>query len=316
MLRVTVTMKKSSLIPYGIASLALVALLVVSALLWRERTNRFPIIPPGTYLGVVSGILPDREEVSLIAYRAPEANNFILALAHPEFPLQVIVGTDAELGAESAPPVIIEGSAGNLKFTGARSGEGSFEGKATNLVSGIDGIWSLDLSQGEGSIAQRDQENLKLTLKIKEEIENTRAAIQQRELQIPEQQREIERISEMLSEGEKLKTSAAEKLVVVQKELELAHAELRTKQDQAKRLEEKLKLSQQVTAAGRIVSLSRQVAEREGRWAESMMRSQSDPGSPEVHGLISTGARVLELQEAIASEKARINQLISEQGAG
>lgn len=309
-------MKKSSFIPYSIASLAFVALLVVSVLLWQERSNRFPSIPTGIYLGVVSGVIPDREEVSLIAQKSSQDEALVLALAHPDFPLRVVTGTDSGREADSMPPVLLEGASRTLKFTGARTGEGSFGGRVTDSVSGVQGLWSLDLSQGDGSIEPLEQDKLKLTLKLQEEIENTRTEMRQRELQIPQQQKEIERISAMLSEGEKLKSSAEEKLVVVQKELESAHAELRTKQAQAKRLEEKLKLSQQVTAAGRIVSLSRQVAERESRWAESMMRSQPDTGSPEVQELISAGAKVQELQQAIASEKARINQLISEQGAG
>src|SRR5262249_34294030 len=120
---------------------------------------------------------------------------------------------------------------------------------------------------------------------------------------------EVEKLSAVITEGQKLKNTADEKFAAVQKELEAAQTELKQKQERAKELEKKLDLALQVTNAGRLVALARESLDRDGRWIDSMTRVAADTSSPEVDVAVEKGERVLALKEAIDRERQRIDQL-------
>jgi hypothetical protein len=289
-----------------------VALSIVSVLLWLERRNRFPVVEPGLYAGTITGIFQDESEppVPLVMQAFEGQDALLVAVLSPESAVKVLVGTKQQGSSESSLPLTFESPNGTLRFMGTRVGERTYAGTAINLDLGKNGRWQVQpVAGGDVSIAPRVQEQIKLWLKLKEELGHTEYEFTELQKQIPAQRAEVEKLSAAISEGSKLKTSAEEKYNAVKNDLEKAQRELAEKQERATKLEEKLKLAQQVTAAGRLVSLVHQTAEREARWIESMLRSGGELPSPEVETALAQGAKVVELQEQIEKEKARINEL-------
>lgn len=289
-----------------------VALAVVSVLLWMERRNRFPAMAPGLYAGSIGGIFADESEppALLLMQAFEDGDTLLISVAGQEPSAKILVGIKQEGSLESILPLTFESLGGALRFMGSQAGDHIYEGTVVNLDLGKRGRWEVQLvSSGDVSIASRKQEQLKLWLRLKEELGQTEQEFTEIQKQLPDQRAEVEKLSAAITEGTKLKSSAEEKYNAVQRDLEMVQKELAEKQERAKKLEGKLTLAQQVTPAGRLVALVHQTAEREARWMESMLRAGGEVSSPEVEAALTQGAKVLELQQQIEREKARINQL-------
>ncbi|NDC38132.1 MAG: hypothetical protein EBZ48_08770 [Proteobacteria bacterium] len=293
------------------------ALLIGSILFWLDHRNHFPAVAPGLYAGMVEGVFSDDQDQSapLLISSLDTADELLLALAGREPSATTVFGHKQQATTDRREPISFESPFGTLRFTGAQSGEKQYAGTVRNLDSGKSGRWQVEaVESGDVSIAARGQTQIKLWLKLKEELGRTEVQASELRSKIEADRAEIDKLAEAIAEGSRLKSSAEEKFVVVSRELQKAQDDLRQKQDQAKKLDEKLKVAQQVTAAGRLVALVHQTAEREARWAESMLRFGGDGSSPEIESALSRGAAVLDLQAQIEREKARINQLSA--GAG
>jgi len=293
------------------------ALVVASVLLWLGRQSRFPVFEPGLYAGTITGIFPEEGEVAApFIIRADGVGDLLLvSLFNQEPSSRALEGVRNQSEPESLMPLTFESPFGTLRFTGAKGEDSSYAGAVTNVDKGGTGRWRVQAVQENDESPPATQERIKLWLKLKEELGVAEQEFSELQRKLPEQREEAEKLSAALSEGSRLKSNAEERFSIVKGGLDKAQAELKERQDRAKKLEEKLLLAQRVTSAGRLVALVQQTAEQEARWVESMLRVGGEATSPEVESALEKGSKVLELQEQIEQEKARIHALTTREQA-
>lgn len=300
-------------LPHLVAFLALCILLGVSGLLWMERANRFPLPPVGAYSGIVSGVWSSGAEDSFNLYVERNAADpkILVSIIRPGWEPRSVAIKLGEGGAdESVLPITLSGPGGRIRLRGSRVGPSEYKGIADDLVTGTRGTWNLNLISGRGPTStEHDDDEIKLWLKLKEELIDTEAQIHQNEQRIPEIQGEIDKLTAFISDKDRLKTLADEKFQAVRDEINQAQPGLRALQEQARHLEDRLLLAQRVTPMGRLVSLSRESLEREGRWVDSMYRVGAKESSPELEESVQRGEEILKVKREIAKERAKILEL-------
>jgi len=301
--------------PYTILSVLVLALAVVSLRLWLERQERFPFLEEGEYHGAITGLFDNpRLPTKFLVRKLSGAPEFQLVLLRPDWPAQIerasSPGDDSSTGQDFFP-LIISHDGKSIKLSGVQNAPGSFSGRAVDQSNGQTGSWTLSRYRPKNdALSDEEQSELKSWLALRGELSQIDAQIVEMEELVPKQKEEIERLTEYVTEGVSLKRKADTKFNAVKEEIKSAKERLKLRQDEAKELEEKIDLSQRVTATGKLVSMSRDSLEREGRWIESMLKV--NPGREEDSDLqneVERAEKVLDLKRQIDLEKERISQL-------
>ena len=310
-------------IPHGIAATVLIILAALSCLFFRDVKKRFPFIPPGAYLGAMNWDLSGSANRPLRFYLESEAQGeaFLVVVFRKNWaPLHItsVVSASSQRGARQLIPLVLSGPDGRWELTGKQIDADRFAGELKDLDDGQAGNWTLGSivrAEPADSVASSD---LRLRLLLKSELGNIEQMIKKAEKDVLAQREEIEKLTELLVEGEKLKGKANEKYKAAVAQLNEQELTRAARQEAARKLEASFDISQRVTPMGKLAVLSRESLEREWRWVDSMLRSHVEERSDEFSRAVENGARVSQLREAIALEQARIDQLrlAQEEGDG
>ncbi len=299
-----------SRIPLIVSAVALVVLVVMSFLLWLEISKRFPKFPTGLYAGEITGLWPEQTRVYL--EQLPKNLEMLVVVLRDGWKPQIIVGALAgsrtDLGEELLP-IQIGSKTDTLQFIGEAKGTRFFFGKVSDRL-GNQGEWYMRPVDKEQELpAEPSLASLRLWLLLKAEIQDVDSQIKSAEAKVPTQRAEIEKLTGFITEGERLKNKAGEKLNAVKEELKAQQELQRKKQEEAKRVEETLVVSQKVSGQGKLVALSRESLEREGRWVDSMLRTGGVSMNRELSIAVEKAEKISALQREIALEKKRLEEL-------
>lgn len=302
----------SRTVPNVVAIAALLLLGAVSFLLWLEMRKRFPAIEPASYFGTIEGVFAgvDNSVTRLYVERQGGSDDIVVVIVRAGWEPQIVsaVARDGRAGAsEWILPVTVSGPDGTLRLIGTRSAPGEYVGGVVNVDTGKEGSWRISTVGRDTMIEVADGVETKLWLSLKHELAEVDDQIRETERRIPSQKAEIDKLTQFISEGERLKSSADEKFVRVKEQLKEAQSELKRYQEEARKLESQLELAQRFTGMGRLVSLSRETLERDGRWIDSMLRGDAASNQAEVD-------RAVARAEAILRTKRQIERL--RRGAG
>lgn len=297
----------SRVLPHVIAILSLGLLALVSFLLWAEMTRRFPRLEPGSYFGSISGVFSSAglESRFYVEYEGA-GSELVLVVPRPGWsPQAVPVGDPSAEAIGELTPLTIPGPDGALRFIGSRSGPGEYVGGVVNLDTGLEGSWRLSRVEAAPTDTSRDVE-IRHWLALKGELADVVEEIKSTERRVPAQKTEIEKLTKFIEERERLRSSADGKFEEVKEALRVAQAELNALQGEARALEAELELAQRFTGMGRLVSLSRESLEREGRWLDSMLRSDVVSSQPDIEVAAERAAKIVKLKREIAVARAAL----------
>jgi len=202
-------------------------------------------------------------------------------------------------------PVTLSGPDGALRLIGAPSGPGEYVGGVVNIDTGLEGRWWIQRVESLDTPADGDTE-IRHWLALKNELSDITAEIRAIEKRIPDQKVEIEKLTTFIEERERLKSSADDKFEEVKDSLRGSQGELKRLQDEARKLEAELELAQRFTGMGRLVSLSRESLEREGRWIDSMLRSDIVSSQRSVEVAAARAVKITTLKKEIAAARAEL----------
>lgn|GEM_PF-1671778 len=308
--------------PHLVAVLALLALIVMSCLFWLEVSKRFPRIEAGSYVGNIIGAgLSDKQRpVKFYVERAPGGEDLFFAILKPGWTPQVVssvVSSAGRLQSQWLLPITVQGPEGKLRFIGTTVGPFRYGGAVTNLDTGREGEWSLRVIHAVPSATDDvDGTEIRLWLLLWAELQDVEAKIAAAEAKVPEQRAEIEKLTNLLTEGVQLKIKSNEKFIQAKEDLQRVKEQLEIKREQAKRLEASIEVSQRVTGMGRLVSLARESLEREWRWADSMLRAGVKDQSEDLKAAIERAERITALKKEIARQREALRQAAYERGVG
>ncbi len=305
----------SRTVPNVVAIGALLLLAAVSFLLWLEMRKRFPAIEPASYFGTIDGVFAgaDTAPTRLYIERQSGGEDIVVVVVRAGWVPQVVsaVARNGRSGASDwIMPLTVSGPDGTLSLIGTRSGPGEYVGGVVNVDTGKEGQWRITTISRESTASVGDPVDTKLWLSLKHELSEIEDQIRETERKIPAQKNEIDKLTGFINEGERLKSSADEKFIQVKDQLKEVQSELNRAQEEARKLDAQLELAQRFTGMGRLVSLSRETLERDGRWLDSMLRGDVVSSETEVD-------RAVARAEAIVRTKRQIERLQrSRQSAG
>lgn len=305
-------------LPRIIAGVALLSLLVVSAFLWFEVRERFPKIEPGRYLGTISVSVfgdGDGSEVPLYLENISEQREFFIHIPRQEVQPQLVQwmlrGTDTKDG-EMGLPISLVSESGQLKFVGKRDDKGGYSGSVYNVDRGLKGRWKLRPADLRGSESPESMRYLQVWLSLKAELHEADRKIAATEKALPEQEAEIEKLRQFVGEGVQLKRNADRKLEEEKAKLEEMEAVYAKAAEEVLKLKQQYELAQRLTPMGKLVALSRESLEREGRWIEAVLKGGGAalPLSEEMEEQVKKGERVLKLRREIELEKRKFEEYL------
>ena len=312
--------------PYSFAALTLLLLGVVSAYLWLEVKERFPSLPAGDYQGVIQGTEQSQGGDTIKVFvRSAGADNVLLWMVFapgwlPQSVSTVPSGVEQEDRAQWFFPITLNAPNTTYKLIGSSAGVDRYAGSLVNMQNKKKGNWELTaLHDAPIYPTPTRVKELQLWLLLRNELAAVEAQIVQVEKQAPLQRQEIERLTNIITEGTGLKLKADQKFLQVKSELSLAQQKLKTKQEEASKLEGQINISQRITGMGKLVSLARETLEREARWVDSMLKS--NPSKDDLQHLeeeFRRAEQIMELKRAVELETERIARFNMglEQGSG
>jgi hypothetical protein len=297
-----------------LGAFSLVLLVVVSWLLWFEMSKRFPNLDAGSYAGAIQGIFPGESEGQGVFYveRKPNSDKLLFVLFRQDWQPQVVTsassGNDSKDG-EWLLPISINGPDAKLRFIGSKEGAGEFGGKVVNLNNGTQGSWNIKQIVQESPAAAEAASEIQAWLQKRSELEDIDNRIARAEAEIPRQRAEINKLTDFITEGSKLKSRAQQKLDESRQELTRREASLKSRREEARNLEQQFDLSHRVRGLGKLVSLGRESLEREAHWVSSMMDSDLQNVPPDLEVAVDKSKKIIELKRELAEERARIDRL-------
>ena len=302
------------IIPHLIAGMCVLCLLLVTSWLWIEVAQRFPRLPQGSYYGRIQGLFQESAANGVPFFvDSTDSNEFMVVLLHPQWQPQRITMVPRGATVEESEwlhPVVVAGETRRLKFMGTKSGD-EYRGNVVDQDTRARGQWSLRLVPVSRAETGLDAKEIETWLRLKAELDTVEDDIRKAERRVPEQKKEIEKISAFITEGDSLRARAEKKFQDVSRQLEKASEELHQQETAAQDLEERLVLAQAVTDMGKLVSLSRQTLERENRWIDSALGGQIPPLAEDFSQALERAKKIMGVKRAIAEEQEYINHLES-----
>lgn len=247
-------------------------LLLLTSFLWLELERSFPNLEPGGYVGVVEGLESDTSQRVYMERQVGDRNLFVM-LFRPGFEPQFVPrDSNQESGGALSPLTVLSGKE-RLRFIGRAISASSYEGEVLNLLTGAEGRWRLE-SVANG-VLPVSQDQLKHQAQLRSEIDQLRTIEQTITGELIQLENEYETLSKFISDEQGLMRKAQSKLLSERELLEAARQELKQVEAEGRDLESKLKLAERLTNMGRLVSMARESMEREARWADAVLRLET-----------------------------------------
>ena len=276
---------------------------------------RFPQIAVGAYLGEIEGLALNARSGPLGLYveRHNENQDISITLLDSDWEPQKVSlverGVDA-LDSKWSLPLTISNEKGKLRFVGSTFGEGGYAGSVYDLSSGRRGSWTLmPIINPDSSRPVIGDRDLQKWLQLRGDLVEIETQISQAEARSPELKSEIERLTNLISEGQSLRSNADKKLRDEWDELKRLRTQLAKRQTDLRKARAQFDLSQRVTGMGRLVALSREAYEREERWLKVNLQDSTNALTPEQQSELARAKKVAELQKKIALQRAIISKL-------
>ena len=112
-------------------------------------------------------------------------------------------------------------------------------------------------------------------------------------------------MTDFVTNRESLKQKAEQKFKEARAEFQAERDKLVALQDEARQLEARISLAQRVTQMGKLVILSKESLDREGRWIEAALKDVQAL-SPEIEAAAARAEKLLALKKEIIDERSRI----------
>lgn len=310
--------RRSPLLWLGLFTFALLA--GTTVLFWSESVQSFPHVPPGSYIGsfkVANGAEEEEETRFYLQSDDQQKELLVVVLKAGWQPQKIGFASFAgNASGDALQPLILKGPEGEFRLSGEKLADGKFGGRAEDLSKGAQAQWSLvQLQETAPDETSPEMVDTRLWLLLKAELADVDARIAQTEALLPTQEAEIDELGKYITEGRQLKNNADNKFQLAKEQLAKSRAALSAKRAEAEKLAKQFELSQKVTPMGKLVALSRESLEREGRWIESMRKTNPNMPSPTVDAGLERARMILDLRREIEQEHAKIDE-ISRRSAG
>lgn len=279
-----------------------VALGIGGYFFFQRYTAAFPVLAPGSYVGLCAVENGGRSFPWFVSQKDKEATLSIF-IGDARIPAARVVMVDPT--GKTRLPLVVGDGAARLRFTGSMMTPGEYEGEFLNPVSNERGKWHLR-SVPYQPMATGLEDDLVRWFSLWQELEHIEMKIQEMQHNSDQQRDRIDNLHRYVSDGETLRKTADVRLGRTDSALESARSELATRQQQLDRTLRDFDLSQRISAEGKLVFLSRETIQRESRWIELTLKMLAPETSPGFDQALERAERVQSLRQQIADEQSAI----------
>lgn len=292
-----------------LAIVGVAVLLLLTSWIWLRRSSYFPALSTGLYVGELHEVLVESKLTEFFVECLPSGDLFLVVGA-PGWQGQYISpiqGTGA--GGDAYHRLALFGPDGvKLELTGKEFGSGKFGGWAVNARSGAEGSWQLTAVDIDSNRAPLSRQELQHWIHLHSELLDTEQMIAKLVAETPRQREEIDKLSKLMTDRNQLRVQAEREYRQLEAKLAEHEQEVGRLLERARELERQVVISQQLTPAGKLISLARETLEREKRWVESMLRVGGS-GNPKLEQEFEQSQKALQLQEQLSLERERVEAL-------
>lgn len=272
--------------------------------------QRFPKLPEGSYLGRIYEIFSDEPSGVQFFVESLPSEELLFSLQHPKWKQQRVTMVLGDSQGNWLHPIVIVGSDTKLKFIGKSNG-GIYQGSVATQDGSKKGRWELTMISSPDHNALEDLTKLEEWLTLKLQSERLSQEILASKRSVSEQNKEITKLTNFITDVDSLKARAEKKFREVTEKISEEEKVLKQKEKEAQVVENQLVLAQVVTDMGKLVSLSRQTLERENRWIDSVLGSALPPLGEDFQLAVEQAKKIIGVKKAIAEEEEYINHLRS-----
>ena len=316
----------------GVVALCLLVLVV----LFRPRSESFPALPTGGFVGTISGIPDarggDPETRTLYVERISGASALLVVVFADGWKPQVIPlswQSVGDGGGESAflDPVSIEHNKIRYTLSGRESG-GTFSGEVSSPAV-EHGTWTLrPVSAGDlkdPSVKLDPQMNLKGWLRLKRYHDDQKRKVELLRAEHEQHASKLEKLDAFINNEDVLKERSRSRRDQLAQELSRVTEERKKNTQELKDAIAELGVLHRITKRGQTVELARRIAKRENKWYAINWSAEEDSSNVEeilaeresvdlakLNASVKKAEEVLKLRNAISQERTRIMELEAE----
>lgn len=286
--------------------LALVALIVGGFLLVRDFNQVFPQLRPGSYAGTLVS-KSGGETVPWSVTSSVGSPDILVSIGIAGVPAQR--GVVVEPSSATRLPLILTGADRRFRITGRENEEGEYGGDYTDPITSDQGTWSLKRFE-PGPLEKGARDDLVQWVTTWQVLRAVESKIEEVKQGLDSDAQRIEKLHRYAVEEDSLQKAADSRLSSTTATLDNLKQKNTVTRTELDALLRNIDIGKRVSPAGRLVELSRESIQREGKWIEQVLQLSV----PEVSGNFEEGyeraVRVKTLQDQISDERGLIRNLV------
>jgi hypothetical protein len=280
-------------------------LLVTGGVLLSGFREAFPLMRPGLYVGTLES-LSNSTAVPWAIEVSPGGSDVSVAVGDARVPaLHTVVSAGTK---NTRLPLIVGGSERRLRITGREAGEGKFEGEYSDEVTSDRGKWHLQVVviKPYENGRERDLKGWAITWRalraVEQKIEEAQGTFDGDGAKLDSLRRSADGLKDSGESNNEGRSTGAPSLEAIRGNIAVKKSELAA-------ILNTLDISERVSAEGRLVEMSRESIQREGRWIEKVLKLTAPDVSEGFEVDYERARAVKALQDQIADERGLIRNL-------
>ena len=285
--------------------IGILALVVGGFMLVRDFNRGFPQVRPGIYAG------------TLVSEGDGKAFPWWIeaSVGHPDIFVSIGVnGVPAQRGVIVEPssrtrlPLIVSGEERRFRITGREDEEGSYEGDYADPITSDRGRWKLQRVE-VGGLEKAERDDLVDWVTTWQALRAVEVKIEEVKEGFDTVEGRIEKLHRYAVEGDSLQKAADSRLSSTASSLDDISKNNAAKRGELDELLRNIDISKRVSPEGRLVELSRESIQREGRWIERALQLSAPEMSGGFEQDYERALKVKALQDQIDDERGLIQNL-------
>ena len=285
--------------------IGIVALVVGGFMLVREFNRGFPQLRPGIYAGT---LVSEGDGKALPWWVEASVGNpdIFVSIGVDGVPAQR--GVIVEPSSRTRLPLIVSGEERRFRITGREDEEGSYEGDYADPITSDRGRWKLQRVE-VGGLEKAERDDLVDWVTTWQALRAVEVKIEEVKEGFDTVEGRIEKLHRYAVEGDSLQKAADSRLSSTASSLDDISKNNAAKRGELDELLRNIDISKRVSPEGRLVELSRESIQREGRWIERALQLSAPEMSGGFEQDYERALKVKALQDQIDDERGLIQNL-------
>lgn len=296
---------------------AIALVLIVSIWLGRVYLSKhyFPLLSEGFYSGYVLGLdLEDPAQknrlVMRVVHNATGDVELHFNIQNSKWVNRTVIQPGARGGKQLDAIVQVDGNEQLLLWGAAAGDSNKFSGDWKLTPGNQTGTWELEsVDLQADQIGPGKASELQHLALLRAELDTVERQLELSRQELSANLEQVNKLTEFVTNPESLRTQSDQRFEAAEIKERQLKEQLTKLSAEVGKMQQQVNLAYKVTQRGRLVSLARESLEREGRWVESMFRSQVGSGSADLTPILERANQIAELRQQINAERNLLFQL-------